>query len=833
MAIINFDFYCGEDKYSDGAVEDYLSYLVENHIDINTLPKSEKSYPVFYHLSHLRENIINWYPIERHHSVLEIGAGCGAITRALCRKAAKVVSVDLSKRRAEINYQRNHDLDNLTIYVGNQNDIQFEEKFDYVILNGVFEYAMSFTDGPEPYRTFLKTVRSFAKKGGKLLIAIENRLGLKYFTGSAEDHTGNYFIGLNQYPDNNTVRTFSKSEWMNLLDSCNLKYKFYYPYPDYKFPVEIFTDKTLSLNGYGKKYHNLESNRYMWLREQELAKTFVDEGIIGSFSNSFFLEISEDENFTNIDYCKLSCDRKKDTRIITSILHDEEHSWIEKQAVNRQAIAHVEKIYKNSIAPLTTEIRNLPGNYENGKVAFPFLTKKTFRDEILSLLEQGNVELVKKEIKNFFEMYFSALKSEPFVPSAAFEEVFGSTELSEELTGVYSSNIDVIFENLYCGEDGCHIIDPEWVFDFSIPKSFVIWRAVHDFFHKDPHVRDYLQQEELLVYLGVDPMHADEFSRWNAHFVYKWLKAETVEEFVKPIHTTTMDYMVSLLRANTMLSCSLYYDCGAGYSEAMKLVAEVPMVDNCFSVVFDLSKIDNLRSLRFDPVEGTSIRCRVLSEHACLIPVNAWSKENELDVFITEDPIYDVVLKNLDETKHLHISGCVIPIGYKEKSELYIQDYIQKKEQEIQLYKTQSELSAQNYTMLINTQSQLQSTLQQTLDNYYAAQAELHSLQTRTVELEAQIAQQNSQSLQQQEIIDQQANRLQQQEEIIDLQISQIQEKQDEVNQQADQLNGQRTELEQDIMRINELEADLQKIYSSKGWKLLEFIRKIIKIFLR
>ena len=58
-----------------------------------------------------------------------------------------VTSVELSKRRADINYARNRDKENLTIMVGNLNDMTFPEKFDYVVVNGVLEYAMSFTEG--------------------------------------------------------------------------------------------------------------------------------------------------------------------------------------------------------------------------------------------------------------------------------------------------------------------------------------------------------------------------------------------------------------------------------------------------------------------------------------------------------------------------------------------------------------------------------------------------------------------------------------------------------------------------------------------------------------
>ena len=53
---------------------------------------------------------------------------------------------------------------------------------------------MSFTEGKTPYETFLKEMGGYLKPEGKLLIAIENRLGLKYFAGAPEDHTDIHFF---------------------------------------------------------------------------------------------------------------------------------------------------------------------------------------------------------------------------------------------------------------------------------------------------------------------------------------------------------------------------------------------------------------------------------------------------------------------------------------------------------------------------------------------------------------------------------------------------------------------------------------------------------------
>lgn len=67
--------------------------------------------------------------------------------------------------------------------------MEFQTPFDYVVLNGVLEYAMSFTPGENPYVDFLKNIKKYLKEDGRILIAIENRLGLRYFSGYPEEHT--------------------------------------------------------------------------------------------------------------------------------------------------------------------------------------------------------------------------------------------------------------------------------------------------------------------------------------------------------------------------------------------------------------------------------------------------------------------------------------------------------------------------------------------------------------------------------------------------------------------------------------------------------------------
>ena len=294
-AKLNLDYYSGEDHYSDGDIEDELLEIVKTHKDFDTILANDDRWPILYHLSPVRQNIINWYPFESGANCLEIGGGCGAITGALCDALDEVTVVELSKRRSSINFERHKEYDNLEIIVGNLNDIKFDKRFDYITLNGVLEYAGSFTDSDEPYSDFLKQIKKYLKKEGKLIIAIENRYGLKYFAGAKEDHTGKEFDGITGYVGNTSVQTFGKTELEALLKKSGYPDQyFYYPHPDYKMPLEIYSQEWLpDRDTLLSKSPNYDYKRYELFDESEAFRGIIKNGQYEFFANSFLVVCGE------------------------------------------------------------------------------------------------------------------------------------------------------------------------------------------------------------------------------------------------------------------------------------------------------------------------------------------------------------------------------------------------------------------------------------------------------------------------------------------------------------------------------------------------------------
>ena len=316
----NLEFYKGEDLYSDGNIEseilDYTEEYYESEFD--KIFENDIRWPIFYHLTDIRKNIINWYPMKKNCSVLEIGAGMGAITSVLCQKAKKVTCVELSKQRATAIANRNKNQENLEIIVGNLNDVKFDEKFDYITLIGVLEYAPLYTNSKNPFVDFLSYIKQFLKPDGIILIAIENKLGMKYFAGAPEDHTNIKYDGIMGYSNKESVQTFGKKEMQELLKSVGLKNtKFYYPLPDYKLPNIVFSDEYLpdenTINNYNIYYY--EGTQIEFDEKKAYAET-IKNGVFDIFSNSFFVEASAKKiktkvDLKNADFVKISENAKR------------------------------------------------------------------------------------------------------------------------------------------------------------------------------------------------------------------------------------------------------------------------------------------------------------------------------------------------------------------------------------------------------------------------------------------------------------------------------------------------------------------------------------------
>lgn len=236
-------------NYSDGAAtEERIAALVARSKDLSVLSGELKAlcvdWPSTYHLGSNRANVLRPFAhFLANASVLEIGAGCGAITRFLGESQAQVLALEGSPRRAAIARDRTRDLPNVEVLAERFDQFQTSTRFDVVTLIGVLEYASMFTTGDQPTLKMLRAARELLKPSGVLIIAIENQFGLKYFAGAPEDHLWVPMYGIEDQYQLGEPQTFGRVALAELIEAAGFHHSnFLAPFPDYKLPASIITE---------------------------------------------------------------------------------------------------------------------------------------------------------------------------------------------------------------------------------------------------------------------------------------------------------------------------------------------------------------------------------------------------------------------------------------------------------------------------------------------------------------------------------------------------------------------------------------------------------------
>lgn len=291
---MDYTWYDEQDKYSDGdEVEDFLLQTVKEKKNVWDVLCRDNRWPVLYHLTPGRTVITEPMRLSSEETVLEIGAGMGAVSGAMAAKARRVDCIELSLKRSLVNAYRNDRFDNIRIIVGNFEKIELTEKYDVVTLIGVLEYAgMYIHQGDHPGLELLRRVSTYMKKNARLYIAIENRLGMKYFAGCAEDHLAYSYAGIEGYPADTRIRTYSKAELKELIEEAGFaSCEFYYPLPDYKLPSVIYSESSLAFP-FIPPVANYDLHRFRVFDEQKALSTITPEEF-GTFANSFLIEVTK------------------------------------------------------------------------------------------------------------------------------------------------------------------------------------------------------------------------------------------------------------------------------------------------------------------------------------------------------------------------------------------------------------------------------------------------------------------------------------------------------------------------------------------------------------
>lgn len=511
----------------DRSLSCYLSEFREE--DYGKILEADNRFEIFYHLSKIRQGILNWYPFDNTKSLLEIGGGYGALTGLFCSRCAKVTVTEKSKFRAECIAKRHSRHTHLKVYEGDPTEIDFGEKFDYIVWIGGLEWYRDGKRTKASYAEYVKKLMQSLKPDGKMLVAAENRYGVRYFCGDIEPHTGKCFDGIKGYPDGSTGYSFSKQELDDILRMAGFKErKFYYPMPDYEFPQLIYSQNCLPRTGLSERLRPFCHDRgKMIVSENALYDDLADNDVFPFFANSFLVECGTGGETCRVDYSAVTTDRIPLHACITSIYHD---NSVWKSACFPEGEKNIQAICRNLDQLEKRGIRTVPYRLENNIMKMPYI-----EDDLLSVWVRKNIGNGALAVEKIFRrLYESILQSSDHADAGRNALLDAGNSSLPWGTILKKAYIEMIPLNCFYVDQEFVFFDQEFVKEYY-PAKYVMFRALRNTYSFIPEMEEVIPLRKMKEDYGLNELwdlfwaEDDRFLEElrdmpGCRYYYKWLE---------------------------------------------------------------------------------------------------------------------------------------------------------------------------------------------------------------------------------------------------------------------------------------------------------------------
>ena len=265
---------------------DILDLLKKYDHDTNAALAGENCPQCLYAFSPLRENLFEWVEFEPDARILQIGSDYGSFTGILADRVKEVVVLDPRDENLEVNRIRHGERENVIYVRGDLRDqVQWKvykpkleadakeimcQPFDYIILGGFLMECKK-----EEAIGLLREAADYLKPGGVMLAAVENETGVRYWMGAPKQ-------------ENSYLEPEFRSLFEELKKTWGGSFTMYYPVPDYRYPVAVYSDHYLPETGDVTNISKRYDGPGFWFgSEEEAMAKACQNGMFTKFNNSF------------------------------------------------------------------------------------------------------------------------------------------------------------------------------------------------------------------------------------------------------------------------------------------------------------------------------------------------------------------------------------------------------------------------------------------------------------------------------------------------------------------------------------------------------------------
>ncbi len=467
------------------------------------------------------KGLLNWYNFFSEGKVLFIGDKENSIKELLKEKCKEVSCTDETTSLCEAFINQNR------------------ETFDYIVVIGMAERLA------DPVQA-LSRWRGVLKSSGRLLLGMDNRLGLRYFCGDRDPFTNRNFDGIENYRrvlkedrKNLKGRNYSKDEICTLLDLSGwTERKFYSVLPNLELPQLVYSEDYLPVEELDIRLFPMY--RYpdtVFLEEEYLYKDIIKNGMFHAMANSFLIECSKDNTFENVDHVTISMDRGRENAMATIIRNNH---VVEKRALYEEGKHKLQQIKENEEDLRSHGLNVLVGECNNYSYRMPYVYGETALSHLRRLAKE-NLVLFKEEVDKFLGFI---LQSSEHIEA----------EESEKGLGIIlrKGYVDLVPLNCFY-ENGKYIFYDQEFYEENYPANAIILRAIEIIYAGDLEMEAILPRKYFYEKYGLND-NLEFWHRMAAEFTSKLRNQRELRSFnekfqrnMETIHTNRqrINYSVS------------------------------------------------------------------------------------------------------------------------------------------------------------------------------------------------------------------------------------------------------------------------------------------------
>lgn len=255
-------------------VDTYLEMLKNgSEIKYELLENEWEKSLFFNEMSYGYKNIISWIGIKATDSVLEVNSRLGGGTKYLLEQSKKVTCIDSSIKESQVNAIINKNINK--IYVGNIISClnELDELYDLIVIWELRE---------EQFIDVVKKLKKSLKTNGRIYIFCSNKYGIKRMSSIRKKYNGQHL-----YFD--SKEGIAKEKILqSLMEMGDTNVDIYYPYPDFRYTMSVYSDDWLPHIGeLNKNNYNFYPEYIDLVDDGTLYNEIIKDGKFEELSNSY------------------------------------------------------------------------------------------------------------------------------------------------------------------------------------------------------------------------------------------------------------------------------------------------------------------------------------------------------------------------------------------------------------------------------------------------------------------------------------------------------------------------------------------------------------------